>query len=154
MNRLFKTLVISATIAASTLVSVGSASADEWGRHHYHGGGNGDAVAAGVAGLAVGALLGGALAQPRVGTRTYIDEGPVYDEPAPVYQERTYVYRPAPVYRTTRVIVQDQGDYVVQPRLRPWSRQWMRYCTSRYRSFDPGTGTFIGNDGREHFCAG
>ncbi len=38
------------------------------------------------------------------------------------------------------------------PGLEPWTPQWARYCSYRYRSFDPSSGTFIGNDGREHFC--
>lgn len=29
---------------------------------------------------------------------------------------------------------------------------WFRYCSSRYRSFDPRTGTFLGYDGRRHPC--
>ena len=26
------------------------------------------------------------------------------------------------------------------------------YCMQRYRSYDPNTGTFLGNDGRRHSC--
>lgn len=141
MNRFFKTLVVSATLAATVVASAGTASADDWRwRHHrHHGGGGGDAVAAGVAGLAVGALLGSALSEPR-SSRTYIDDYPVYDEPAPVY-------------RRSRVIV-TEPSYVVRAPLRPWSRAWMNYCSQRYRSFDPGTGTYVGMDGEEHFCEG
>ncbi len=139
MNKLFKTLVVSATLAATVIGSAGTASADDWRwRHHRHHDG-GDAVAAGVAGLAVGALLGSALSAPR-SSRTYIDDYPVYDEPAPVY-------------RRSRVIVTEPA-YVVRSPLRPWSRAWMNYCSQRYRSFDPGTGTYVGYDGEEHFCEG
>jgi hypothetical protein len=28
------------------------------------------------------------------------------------------------------------------------------YCTRRYRSYDPATGTFMGYDGRRHLCRG
>ena len=105
-----------------------------------------------MAGLAVGALLGSALSAPP-SHRQYIDEPPVYGDPQPVYDDEDVGYIPAPpVYRRT-VIVRQSGYYPEQPRtLRPWSRAWMRYCSQRYRSFDPGTGTFIGNDGDEHFC--
>ncbi|MBB4063421.1 BA14K family protein [Gellertiella hungarica] len=147
MTKLFKTLVISATIAATALVSAGTASADGWRRHHHS---DGDAVAAGVAGLAVGAILGSALSSPP--RRTYVEDYPVYDEP--VYDEPTYVYR------TNRVIV-EQPTYVErrrvvveQPGLRPWTQSWLRYCSQRYRTFDPSTGTFVGYDGQEHFCRG
>ena len=148
MNRILKTLVTSAVIGATMIASVGTASADGWRRHHHHGGG-GDAVAAGVAGLAVGALIGSALSAPR-STRTYIDEAPVYDDPyydpAPTYVQRR-VYVEEPTYVQRRVYVERAG-------LQPWSQSWMRYCMQRYRTFDPRTGTFVGNDGREHFCRG
>ncbi|WP_141701584.1 BA14K family protein, partial [Methyloceanibacter marginalis] len=33
-----------------------------------------------------------------------------------------------------------------------WTPDWYTYCYSRYRSFNPNTGTFVGYDGYEHFC--
>ncbi|PTW58830.1 BA14K-like protein [Breoghania corrubedonensis] len=33
-----------------------------------------------------------------------------------------------------------------------WSDGWYRYCESRYRSFNPRTGYFLGYDGQYHFC--
>ena len=137
MNKLFKTLVLSATIAATVVASAGTASADGW-RHRHHG--DGDAVAAGVAGLAVGALLGAALSDPP--RRRYVDDYSVLEGPV---DEPTYVYR------RERVVV--RPSYVVESSgYRPWTRSWMRYCSQRYRSFDPSTGTFVGYDGMEHFC--
>ena len=54
----------------------------------------------------------------------------VYVAPPPPPAPPTYVgYRPA-----------------------PWTPDWYSYCYSRYRSFNPNTGTFIGYDGYEHFC--
>jgi BA14K-like protein len=35
----------------------------------------------------------------------------------------------------------------------PWSPAWYQYCQNKYRSFDPGSGTFLGYDGQRHFCA-
>ena len=35
---------------------------------------------------------------------------------------------------------------------RAWTPQWRAYCTSRYRSFNPRTGYFLGYDGDYHFC--
>ena len=29
---------------------------------------------------------------------------------------------------------------------------WEAYCFSRYRSFDPFSGTYLGYDGRRHYC--
>ncbi|TLX17276.1 BA14K family protein [Rhizobium sp. MHM7A] len=36
--------------------------------------------------------------------------------------------------------------------IRPWSPEWYRWCSNRYRSFDPRTGTFIATDGVLQFC--
>jgi hypothetical protein len=133
MNRFLKTAVLATAVAATTLATIPAANADHrWRRHS-----SGDAVAAGVIGLAAGALIGGALAQPRYREPVYYDD--YYYEPRPV---RRYEYvRPA--YRE-RVYIRGSVE--------PWSREWYRYCSSRYRSFDPNTGTFVGYDGREHFC--
>jgi|GEM_PF-502505 len=34
----------------------------------------------------------------------------------------------------------------------PWTPDWYTYCYSRYRSFNPNTGTFVGYDGYERLC--
>jgi len=72
-------------------------------------------------------IIGGAIAsQPRY------EERRVYVEPD-YYPERRVIYREAPSYE-------------------PWTQSWYRFCSQRYRSFDPNTGTYVGYDGREHFC--
>ena len=75
------------------------------------------------AGLLGGAIIGGALAAP------YYYGAPYYYAPYPpsVYSPGYY---PAPGY----------GGYAA-------------YCASRYRSYDPVTGTFLGYDGARHPCA-
>jgi len=115
-------------IAAALAMAIGAASftgpAEAGHRHHHHyHHGNGGAVAAGILGLGVGAVIGGALAQPRY------YPGTVYVEPAPVY------VRPAPV-----VVYQ------------AWTPAWYESCGARYRSFNPDTGYYLGHDGRYHFC--
>ena len=139
MNRIFKTAVLSAAVAGTMLAALPAANADDWGHHRRHH--NGDAIAAGVLGLAAGALIGGALANdqpPRYADR-YYDDG---------YYERDVVVRPAPVRR-----------YYAEPRVvynegyaQPWTRDWYDYCSDRYRTFNARTGTFTGNDGEQHFC--
>ena len=37
-------------------------------------------------------------------------------------------------------------------RPQPWTEDWYAYCSSRYRSFNPRSGTFVGYDGYERFC--
>jgi hypothetical protein len=85
---------------------------------------HGDALAAGIFGFAAGALLSSALA-PRY-----------YYQPAPVYAAPPVVYGPTPAYYAPE----------------PWTSDWYSYCSSRYRSFDPQTGYFLGYDGNYHFC--
>jgi hypothetical protein len=76
------------------------------------------------AGLLGGAIIGGALAAP------YYYGAPYYG--APYYPPAAYGpgYYPAPAYG---------GDGAA-------------YCASRYRSYDPATGTFLGYDGVRHPC--
>lgn len=148
MNRILKSAVLGLAVAATTLATLPAAQAgDGWRRGGYHNGYHngyynrtGDLLAAGALGLAAGVIVGGIAAA---------NSGPAYY--APVYREP--VVRPRP-YR---------GYYVAEPRavyarpayasIEPWSPGWYRYCESRYRSFDPRTGTFMGYDGVRHFCA-
>lgn len=147
MNSMFKTAILTTAVAAMTLTALPAANAGEWRRHHRHS--NGDAIAAGVVGLAAGALIAGALSNPRPAYATggYYDDGYYGDD---YYEQRRYVRpRPAPVrnyYPVRRQVVYKGG-------LEPWSREWVRYCSNRYRTFDARTGTFVGYDGQEHFCA-
>jgi hypothetical protein len=71
------------------------------------------------AGLAAGAIVGGALAAPYY-------YGPEY-YPGPYY--------PAPAYYPAG----PGGDAVA-------------YCMQRFRSYDPASGTYLGNDGNRHPC--
>lgn len=84
-----------------------------YGRGYRYGRGYGGAAAAGVAGLAAGALIGGAIASSQA-------------QPA---------YPGAPVGNV----------YGRDP-------NWVNYCASRYRSFDPASGTFLANDGNRYPC--
>ncbi|TCT05656.1 BA14K family protein [Aquabacter spiritensis] len=34
----------------------------------------------------------------------------------------------------------------------PNQAQWIAYCSNKYKSFDPRTGTYLGYDGRRHPC--
>jgi len=125
------------TIATALALTVGAAtfatSAEARHRHYRHHHGN--AAAAGVLGFAAGAVLGGALAQPRYYSPRYYEPAPVYVEPAPVYVQ------PAPYYARRAVVGYEA-----------WSPGWYDYCGDRYRSFDPSTGYFLGYDGQYHFC--
>lgn len=88
-----------------------------------------------AAGIATGLILGGIIAsQPRYygyGPRYY---GYYYGGPPPLFYGPR-VYYPPGYY----------GPMVGRS-------DWMSYCFSRYRSFDPATGTYMGYDGRRHPC--
>jgi hypothetical protein len=117
--RFMKPIAAGLALAIGATALVGTAEA----RHRHH---HGDALAAGIFGFAAGAILSGALSQPRY-----------YYEPAPIYAAPPVTYGPGPVYYE-------------QPE--PWTEEWYAYCSSRYRSFDPQSGYFLGYDGLYHFC--
>jgi hypothetical protein len=146
MNRLAKTILLTATAAALSLSAIGEAAAgDRYYRHDNHHG-NHDAWVGGAVGLATGLIVGSAIANsnnaPAYEERRYID--PPYD---PAYEQ-------APVYRAPQRVYGEPRYYAqpVRTALEPWSPQWQRWCAYRYRSFDARSGTYIGNDGRSHFC--
>jgi hypothetical protein len=63
-----------------------------------------------------------------------------YYGPPPGYDGYGYERRPGYAYE----------ERSVTPA--PDDSQWMAYCASRYRSFDPSTGTYMGYDGLRHEC--
>ncbi len=137
MNRILKGFVLSLTAFAITLSVLPAAQAgDNWRRHHHR---NGDLVAAGVLGLAVGAIAAGIATGPR---EVYVEDDyyePVYRNPRPrPHPNREYIVR--------------QPNVAYYGGLEPWSVDWYEYCDNRYRSFDPETGTFMGYDGQRRFC--
>jgi hypothetical protein len=83
------------------------------------------------AGLAAGAIIGGAIA----GSSAY-GYGP--------YGYRGYGYA-APSYIEDDL---DDGYVDVAPR----GGGGAAYCAQRYRSYDPGSGTYLGYDGLRHPC--
>ncbi|MGC1937381.1 MAG: BA14K family protein, partial [Pseudolabrys sp.] len=88
-------------------------------------------------GLAAGAIIGGALAAPYY-YGGYYGGGPYYAAP---YYANPYYASP---------------EYGVEPGYYEESYGGsggdVNYCMRRYRSYDPRSGTFMGNDGRRHPC--
>lgn len=78
------------------------------------------------AGVAAGAIVGGALLAPR-----YYGPGPYYYGPGPYYA-------PGPVY--------------VAPGPYPAEGDDVAYCMQRFKSYDPRSGTYLGYDGLRHPC--
>ena len=138
-------LVIAAAVAATSLASADIAGAmpvnlalkdaapgqienvrwhGGWGRGGWGRGGWGrGGWGWGAGGFAAGTLFGSALARPYYGYG-YYPYNPAY--PAPAY------YPPPPGY-----VAGPGGDVV-------------SYCMQRFRSYDPGSGTYLGFDGARH----
>ena len=88
MKKIFRNAVMALGLGATALAV--SAPAEARGVVHYRGHGNGGAVlAAGVAGLAIGAALAGDRGYPAYGY--YYDDYPVYEGPA-YYGYYSYPY--------------------------------------------------------------
>ena len=142
MKTLSKRLIAVALSGALLVPTIATAEAGPkrgWQGHH-HGGYHynptrhrksnnvGAAVAAGVIGLAAGAILLGAANRPAYA-------GPPPPPPA------TY-YPPAPYPGQVHGAVGYQ----------PWSPAWYQYCSSKFRSFTPSTGTYTTSRGAQRFC--
>ena len=93
------------------------------GGYYRHGGGGGGAF---LPGLAAGAIIGGAIA-----SQGY---GPGYYAPGPAYYDNGY----------------DDDAVAVAPA--PGGDDAVAYCMQTYRSYDPRSGTYMGNDGYRHPC--
>jgi hypothetical protein len=78
-----------------------------------------------IGGIAAGMILGGIIA-----SSPYYYGGPYYYGPPPYYAPSPYYYGPGPY----------------------GPPDWEAYCASRYRSFDPESGTYMGYDGVRHPC--
>ncbi|BCB19929.1 BA14K family protein [Bosea sp. ANAM02] len=105
----------------------------QWRRYgygpRYYGYRRGPAIGAGIAaGVIGGALAAGALAAPPPA---------VYYEPAPVYVAPPVVYAP-PVPRAYGYSIEDTDA--------------VAYCSRRFKSYNPETGTYIAKGGIERAC--
>jgi hypothetical protein len=88
----------------------------------YHGGYHGGGGGAVIGGAIAGAVIGGAIA-----SQAY--PGPGYYPPGPGYYDDSVAAGPPP------------GD-----------DDAVTYCMQTYRSYDPQSGTYLGNDGQRHPC--
>lgn len=157
MNKLIKTIVLTGAVAATTLTAIPAANAgDRWRRHHDRDHGRhhsrslnaGEIAAIGVFGLAAGVVASSIITNSNSPRNGDVLIGPIDGDPAyqpgyqpgyqPDYDDKYYPAPPTP-HRNTYA-------------LEPWSRAWFDYCSDRYRSFNPRTGTYRGYDGRDHFC--
>lgn len=103
---------------------------------------NGEWVAAGVIGLAIGAIVANEAAKKQ---HTYAPQ-----IAQPQYQPQiTTDFPPAPRSVSNR---NNNNVVTLESAFQPWSQGWYEWCDDRYRSFNPNTGTYRGYDGLNHFC--
>ncbi|WP_455476446.1 BA14K family protein [Bartonella sp. B17] len=109
--------------------------------HHYiNRNDSGDTLAAGIFGLAAGALIGNVLTKSKSPQVIY----QVAPEP-----QRQVVYQTVPQAQVIYKTVPTETYQTVQ---QPLASNWLQYCKNKYRSFNEKTGTFKGYDGKEHIC--
>jgi len=149
MKKTLAGLVAAATIAAILAMSATDASAQRRGR----GWGWGPGVAAGIIG---GAIIAGAIiasrppgyvvyegyGQPVYGPGCYWASQPLYDSFG-----RVVGYTGQPVQVCPGYSAPPPGYAGGPPGGDP-----IAYCMQRFRSYDPKTGTYLGNDGQRHPC--
>lgn len=142
MARIFRTAVLALAVGATTLAPVAGAFADEFHRPHHrrpvvnrphHNGG--DLLAAGILGVAIGAIIVGAA-----------NADAVEIEPRPRPHWDRYPSRPQPV--EPQVITYDDSGWTPEP----WTAEWAEQCADRYRTFDPRSGTYMAKSGKRKFC--
>jgi len=156
MHRILKNLILTTAVAATTLSAIPMAQAGErWRGHHerrpvaeYRHDNTGNLVAAGILGLAVGAIVAGA-SRPQPVYQDEYDRNP-YRHPRPSADRDYFPQPPAPHYVGGDSDYDDYDNYAGS--LEPWSRDWYRYCVDRYRSFNPRTGTYTSYSGEQRFC--
>jgi BA14K-like protein len=128
-SKLFGSVATLGLTACTVLATAAPASAAPWGWHRgWHAGwGWPGAVAAGVVGGAVAA------ATAPLWAPGYYDYAPGYVY-GPSY---SYNYDYAPYVAAGPIVAQNSGA---------------SYCASRFRSYDPASGTYLGYDGQRHPC--
>ncbi|MBO6718787.1 MAG: BA14K family protein [Rhizobiaceae bacterium] len=143
MKNLFRSLVLSVSTAAVVLSAMPAAEARDHRRHHVERSNDrvGEAIGAGIIGLALGAIVVGILSEQQTGTSN-ASENP-YKRPRPSPERDFFPIPPRAAYPV-------EAGYSAS--LEPWSAGWYRYCEARYRSFNPADGTFTTYGGEKRFC--
>jgi hypothetical protein len=142
MNRFARSALLSAAVAATVASPVSDAFAGHRHRNDrnpvitHHGPNNADLIAAGILGIAIGAIIVGAAngGEPELEPR-----------PRPHWDK----FPDAPGRDQPRVIrYEDDSDWTPDP----WSREWYEACDARYSTFDPSNGTYVAKGGKRRFC--
>ncbi|MEM9331200.1 MAG: BA14K family protein [Pseudomonadota bacterium] len=129
-----------------------------YGHHHHHKRkrkkrDRGDLVAAGVIGLAVGAIIASEASKRRHAQPSYQYHDPYRGSHSGGYHGGQHI----PLNEYNGQTYHDPNEpnvitYNDDVSLEPWTPGWQNWCRNRYRSFNAQTGTYRGYDGKDHFC--
>ena len=118
-------------------------------RHRGNRRNSGEALAVGIIGFALGAIIASEASRPRQPRVIY---RPAYVQPQPVYVQPGYTNRRSmnDVYDNGPRVIRYEDSYGAE--FEPWTPGWAKWCDENYRSFDVKNGTYRGYDGLDHFC--
>jgi BA14K-like protein len=68
------------------------------------------------------------------------------------YDMRAYPYRSRVYVNPRRYVGQPQRVPHTKTGLPPFTRQWVAYCSRKFKSFNPNTGTYLAYSGKYRFC--
>jgi len=74
---------------------------------------------------------------------------PYYYHP---YDMRAYPYRSRVYVNPPRYRGQPQRVPYTKTGLAPFTPQWVAYCSRKFKSFNPNTGTYLAYSGKYRFC--
>ena len=151
-------IALSAALISTSVLPVAQAEAGQrkWRKNHHNQRiivrkhrGNNDALAAGIIGFALGAIIVSEAArnrQPRaIYQPNYVQQQPIYVQPG--YTNRRSLNK---VYDSGPRVIRYEDNYGAE--FEPWTPGWAKWCDDKYRSFDVQNGTYRGYDGLDHFC--
>lgn len=151
VTRLSRSLALAVGIAAAgTLVAAVSADTARADGIYFSGSGFG--VAIGTGGYGYRGYRGAFFFGPGLYGPPYRPYGPPYyyhpyDRRAYPYRSRVYVNPPRHRYRG-----QPQRVPYTKTGLAPFTPQWVAYCSRKFKSFNPNTGTYLAYSGKYRFC--
>lgn len=153
VGRLRRTLFagVSAVLLSTSVFTVSTISGTQEARANgVWFGGSGVGIAFGTGGYRGGFFYGGFAGPP------YRPYGPPhyyhpYDMRAYPYRSRVYVGPPRYV-APRRYVGQPQRVPYTKTGLAPFTPQWVAYCSRKFKSFNPNTGTYLAYSGKHRFC--
>jgi len=139
------TLLCAAAFGLTTLSGTGEARADGF---YFGGSGVGFSIGTGgYRGYRSGFFFGGPIGFYGPPYRPY--GAPYYYHP---YDMRAYPYRSRVYVNPPRYRGQPQRVPYTKTGLAPFTPQWVAYCSRKFKSFNPNTGTYLAYSGKYRFC--